>query len=275
MRRSAAVLLVVCLSLVPATLVWASTNFAANAGKFDPKPLVPADPAFPLGERLTYDIFWLGFRVGVGDIWVKEREVIDGRDAFHVVATARGNGFLAKLYPVNDEIHSWIDARTLESLRFSKKIAERATRKDEEQTYDAARGKGVHVSRITGERVEFDVKAPVRDVVSAFYWLRRQPLEPGRTFRTPITVDRADWELSADVVAHKVESLRGQGVVDAIVVEPKRILKGVEDKKGRAWVYLRNDARRTPVYVKVQSPFGAVVGVLRSPRGENGASRRR
>jgi hypothetical protein len=252
------------LSSVPP--VFPSNNFAANAHKQEPGPLVPVDPSIPLDEKLVYDIFWLGFRVGTGEVWVKEKTLVDGRETFHVVGSARANAFLAGIYPVEDEAQSWIDAETLESIRFEKKTREGSKRTHQRDEFDGRSGKGRHESFTTGEKKTFDVAVPAHDILSAFYWVRRQPLEPDKPVTTVLSSDQKKWTLEVRVLRRQVEELRGQGVVDAFVVEPKTVVNGVPEKRGQAWVYLKNDARRTPVYVKFNTPFGAVAGVLRRPK---------
>ncbi|HTL71354.1 MAG TPA: DUF3108 domain-containing protein [Candidatus Eisenbacteria bacterium] len=237
--RPAAILLAPVLLVLCAPCFPSSNNFARKA--VPDAPLLAPDPSMPLGEKLTYDIFWLGFPVGTGEVWVKEKTVVDGREAYHVVGTARGNGFLGGIYPVQDEAHSWIDAETLRSLRFSKKIREGPNRADEKT----------------------DFRPPAHDAFSAFYWARRQALEPGRTVSTVLTTGKKEWGLDVDVVRRERKSLRGHGKVDAIVVEPRLLVDGKPDTRGRAWLHLRNDSRRTPVYVSFKTRFGPVTGVLR------------
>lgn len=243
----------------------AAMNFAANGEKYLPKPIAEPEPSFPAGERLVYDVYWLGFHVGTGQIWVKEKTVVGGREAWHVVGTARANGFLSNIYHVRDEAHSWIDARTGESIQFLKKVDERGAQAHEKDTFDKAAGKGRHRSLKTGETKLFGITTPVHDVLSVFFWARRQPLVPGRKIETVLSCNQADWRLEVNVVKQEVEALRGHGIVDHVVVEPRAEPKGEgKGPPGRAWVYLKNDPRRTPVLVKFKTPFGAVVGVLRN-----------
>ena len=71
---------------------------------------------------MAYEVSWMGVPVGIGTLEIKETVELNDRKAFHVLAVAETNDFLSKIYPVHDEVHSWIDAETFQSLQFQKKV---------------------------------------------------------------------------------------------------------------------------------------------------------
>ena len=221
----------------------------------------------PTGERLVYDVSWMGVPVGFGKLEVRGKERIAGREAYPVVATAQTNKFLSRIYPVHDEVHSWIDAETLQSLQFGKKISEGHYLAEEIVRYDASSGKGVQESAKNGSRKEFDISVPVHDVISAFYWARRQELSPGKSVRTTVNNGGKDYELEVAVLRRETKELRGRGVADVLLVEPKTRLEGILDRRGRVWVHLKNDRSRTPLLITFKTPFGPVVGILKEDAG--------
>ena len=148
------------------------------------------DHKIPVGERLVYKITWLKIPVGYGEIFAKEKTTLRGREVFHIVGRVNTNKVLSKIFPMHDEIHSWIDAETLESLQFEKQIDELFIDTREKMTFDAANKKGVFESLKTGEKKEFPVTAPIQDVLSVFYWTRRQKLTPGIPVTTSVYADQ-------------------------------------------------------------------------------------
>ena len=205
----------------------------------------------------------MGIPVGIGELEVKERAELGGREAYHVVAVAATNNFLSKIYPVRDEMHSWIDAQTYQSLQFQKKANEGFYRADERVVYDAGGKKGYYESLKSGEKKEFDIAVPVHDVISAFFWARRQTFTPGRSVTTTVNNGEKDYVLEIDVLRHETKELRGQGVVDTLLIEPKTRLQGVLEHRGRVWIHLENTPARVPRVITLKTPFGPIVGVLK------------
>jgi len=205
----------------------------------------------------------MGVPVGIGELEVREKTELKGRAVYHVIAVAATNEFLSRIYPVRDEMHSWMDAATLQSLRFDKKANEGFYRADERVVYDADKKKGYYESLKNGEKKEFDIRVPVHDVISAFFWTRRQTLIPGKSLRNTVNNGEKDYALEVDVLRREQKEMRGQGVVDTILIEPKTRLQGVLDKRGRVWIHLKNHPTRVPIIITLKTPFGSVVGVLK------------
>ncbi len=252
---------VIFLLLLVSLPAFAESNFAGK--KATSFTAVAPSQEIPLGEHLIYDVSWMGVPVGLGELWVKEKVAFEGREAYHVIAVASTNDFLSKIYPVRDEVHSWIDAKTLQSLGSEKKASEGNYRADERVVYEEAKKKGFYESLKSGEKKEFDVAVPVHDPISAFYWARRQALEPGKSLHSTVNNGEKDYGLEVDVLRRDATEFRGMGVIDTILIEPKSRLKGLLEKRGRVWVHLKNDPSRTPVRITFKTPFGPITGVLK------------
>lgn len=224
-------------------------------------PLVQPNQVMPLGERLVYKISWLGIPVGIGELWVKETTQLAGREVIHIVGVLETNRVLSKIFPMHDEGHSWIDAQTLESVQFEKKVNELLIKAHEKTVFDASSGTGYYESFTTGVTKEFPVTVPVHDVFSAFYWARRQALVPGASVATVLSCDQKDWALEVHVLRREIVKRRGTSV-DTFRLEPITHVEGVE-KRGKAWINVTTDASRTPVRIVYKAPFGPAVGTLK------------
>ena len=104
--------------------------------------LTPPSQEVPLGEHLVYKITWLKIPVGTGEVWVKEKTNLGGREVIHVVGILSTNKVLRKIFPMHDEAHSWMDARTFESVQFEKKIDELLINAHERTVFDREKRKG-------------------------------------------------------------------------------------------------------------------------------------
>ena len=245
----------------------AATNFSSKSrsAAVHSKEIVPPSQEIPLGEHLSYEVSWMGVNVGMGELFVKEKTVFNGRNAYHIVAVAKTNEFLSKIYPVRDEVHSWVDIETLQSLGSQKKVSEGFYRADERVTYDEVSRKGHYESLRSGEKKVFDISVPVHDALSAFYWARRQPMAPGNALKTTLNNGEKDYALEIDVLRREQKEVRGRGVHDTFLIEPKSRYQGILDKRGKVWVHLLNEPARTPLMFTLRTPFGPIVGVLQTP----------
>ena len=238
--------------------------FASPSAKSAEMTTASPSDVFEIGKPLIFDVSWMGCPVGTGTLQVKEKVRIRGRDAFHVIAIAETNHFLSHLYPVHDEIHSFIDSREFYSLEFRKTLMEGRYRADEVIRYDPDQKKGFYESLRNQTKKEITIPPKVHDLISAFFWFRLQPWAPGKSFHTVVNSEEENWDLDIDVLKRETKELRGSPVIETVQVEPRTRLKGVFYNRGRVWVNFSVGPKRLPVWIRLQTPFGPMVGVLRA-----------
>ncbi len=242
----------------------ASSNFSSKNTNKEPVVLEKPLDVITVGERFTFEVFWMGIPVGLGTLEVKEKVKKYGRDAYHVIAVARTNDFLSKLYPIYDEVHSYIDAERFCSLEFEKNVREGRYRANEKVVYDYEKRVGVYESLLNHSKKEIEIPGLVHDAVSAFYWFRLQNVGVGKSLRTVVNSREKNWDLEIQVLSSHRKELRGRGVFPTILVEPKTLYRDVLYDRGRAWVYFTTDKQRVPLWVTIKTPFGPVHGVLKT-----------
>jgi len=113
--------------------------------------------------------------VGKATIGVDKIVTFNGRPAYHLVSEARSNAFCDAFHKVRDLNESWLDARTLTSLGYSKKLREGHSTATKWVLYD--RDAGVFVDRRTNKDGSFSVRtgtipAHVQDSSSSVYFVR-------------------------------------------------------------------------------------------------------
>ncbi len=244
----------------------ATNNFSMKKEKVAAVEIQKPLTNFTVGERLRFDVSWMGAHVGFGEIHILEKVELRGRAAYHVVAVAETNEFLSKIYPVRDELHSWIDVQTFHSLKFRKILSEGRYRADEETEFFPEAKKAVYFSHKNKTRKEFAIPGNVHDVVSAFYWFRLQEARVGQGVHAQVSSEEKTWDLDVQVLSAQIKEIRSLGSLATFCVEPKTKLKGVFYSRGRVWVYFTADSRRTPVWIQFKTPFGPVNGVLSKTR---------
>ncbi len=262
MARFTLLLFVFVIILIPSNVSAKETNF--SKGRMERAARIePPASTLTVGERLVFDVSWMGVPVGIGTLEIKEKVVRNGREAFHVIAIAETNEFLSKIYPIHDEVHSFIDAKEFYSLEFSKKLMEGRYRADERIVYDPIEQVAHYESLRSQTKKEIRIPPKVHDFLSAFFWFRLQPIRIGQTLHTLVNSEEENWDLELNILGVETKQFRNRGSMETIAVEPKSRLKGILYKRGRAVVYFTTDQRRLPVWISIKTPFGPVVGVLK------------
>jgi hypothetical protein len=118
------------------------------------------------GEAFTYQIHYLGMPVGESHSEIKEITDIAGRKAFHIAVHVKSYPLIDWIYKVRDEHHSYVDAETLQSLRYEKKIREGRRKLEETIIFDPVKKMALYLNA-KGETVhEMSVPGPMQDQLS-------------------------------------------------------------------------------------------------------------
>lgn len=230
---------------------------------------VPYDPSYKklpvFPEKITLQVSWGMLDVGEATLAVSRLVMFNGRPAYHLVSEARSNSFCDTFYRVRDLNESWLDARTLTSLGYSKKLREGGFFRDEWVLYD--RDAGTFVARRVDKNGNFAVRtgtipAQVQDILSSIYYVRSQDLA-GRS-EVIVDVNTPDnWPLSVKVKERETVKTH-LGRFKSVLVEPEMRREGLFVQKGkRLRLWLSDDAQKRPLLMKVEVFFGHVTASLR------------
>jgi len=235
-------------------------TFAAGFAQNSHEPFTP-------GETLTFDVMWTVFRAG--EVTATLRSSGEGEhDAYEVTATARSEGFVSLLFNVENVFRATSSPQTLCSEGIVKKVSEGHRHKDTQIAFDYVRKlalldeRDLNQPEAPPKHAEFDIPPCVEDVVTAFYYLRRQPLEIGHTIELPVNDGSKTQRVIVEVQAHeKVQT--PMGTFDALRVEPK-VFNGLLKRKGSMLIWFSADERQLPLRIKAMISVGSITGTLRS-----------
>lgn len=222
---------------------------------------------FAVGEELVYQVSLgrLG-RAGRGTMRVEGPEQLRGRDTYVLRFDFRG-----RVGPVvvEDHTRSWLDPRSMASLRFTKQ--ERSplgSSREEVDLFPAQR----EWRSASGESGRSPTDAPL-DELSFIYHIRAMPLADGDVYsctrhyeseRNPVTV-RVLGRGRLRVPAGEFSTV----LVEMRVKDPRRY-----GKEGVIRLHLSDDARRIPIRIESQMPVvGSTVLSLESASASRLAQR--
>lgn len=231
------------------------------------------------GERLVYDVTWLGIRAGQATMEIRDAVQIKGEPAIHLVTTAQSSPLVSKIYPVNDRSESYLGLEPMRALRFEKHLREGRYRHDSQTDFDHQGGlatfryldfspvpKGIsslEEAEKFGKYVtqEFPLTPGSLDELSLLYYVRSLPLAVGATVRAKVFASRKNWDLEVRVLdRERLDTILGQR--ETLVVEPLLKFEGVFQQKGRVIVWLTDDPDRIPVRMQSEIKVGSFVSTL-------------
>ena len=234
------------------------------SGEPPPEASTVSPPNHPIvGERLSYHGYWFGIPVGSGWLAVQEIVEVEGRRAYHIEAHGSSNELLSTFYPIQDTVHSYLDAETLQPLRFEKRQREGHYRSDEVVTFDHASRTATYRSLLNQSVKQIPLPEHFQDLISALYWLRDQPLSPPQSLPLDLYTDEKIYQIEILIDPPVTLELLKRGTFRCLMVQPsKAAFKGLLVRRGQLWAYLTADANRLPILLKVSTPWGAMSAVL-------------
>lgn len=255
---------------VRASRVVASALVAAALASLSVGQAQETAQRFKPGETLTYDVTWSIFHAG--EVTATLRSVAAGaKDAYEVTTTARSQGFVSLLFNVQNVFRSLFDPQTLCSQQIVKKINEGRRHKETSIVFDRARKLAILDERdLTNpsappKHAENEIPSCVQDVVTGFYFLRRQNFQVGQAIRLPINDGSKTYDVSVEVQARE-RIQTPLGTHDAFRVEPK-VFRGLFKRKGRMLIWFSDDEQHLPLRIKAMVWDGSITGTLKSVSG--------
>jgi len=221
---------------------------------------------FMEGEKLTFDVKYGLINAAEATLEAKSASY-QGESVWKLSTNAKTHPFFDKVFKVRDKVESWWDKDTQLPFKFSKNLQEGKYRQHRVHIYDHAKHSTIYqrwqFSKNTYENEVMDIPANTQDILSAFYYIRCQNLEVGKSARVNITADGRSMD--TEVVVHRKEKRKTIfGEVECLVIEPKLRGEAVFKQTGRILIWLTNDEYKIPVRLESKVTFGSFVATLKS-----------
>lgn len=216
---------------------------------------------WPIGEKITYKIYWGFIPVGTATGWTEWTE-FEGRKLLAIRMRTVSNKFVEKIYPVNDTIESLVNPDTFLPVRFSKDMSEGDRKYKEVTTFDRTNLVAHWESKLTGKKRQYPIEAQTRDIPSLMYYLRTQTFTVGQREHFRVQADEKVYDLWLNILKKEKVDTPNYGDVASIKVEPEAAFNGLFVRKGRLWVWLSDDARCLASQIEASIPVANVHAVL-------------
>lgn len=215
--------------------------------------------AFKAGEKLTFSIGWEFINAGTAVLSVEGLKTIGNSPCYFVSAETKSNAFFSTLYKVRDRLESYIDVNGIYPLKYVKKTYEGGYQRNFTVLFDHKKQKAAIADADSGNS-EIDIPRYLQDIISAFYFIRTQPMMEGTDIRLSVFDNGRYKDVTVKVVKKERISVTA-GEFDCILVQTPI---GPFNNKSDLNIWLTADARRIPVLMKSKIIIGSVRAELES-----------
>jgi hypothetical protein len=223
-----------------------------------PPPLrVIGQKALKVPEKLLFNVIWggWGFRWITAGQATLELLPTASPTEWKIQSLAWNNGFFENIYPVRDTVTSVIDSRGIYPLRFDKRTHEGSYHAAISARYDQA----AHILKT--QDTSLAIEPFTHDVLSAFYFIRTQKIQPGDTLDLAAVSGKKKYNLK--VLCHGRENITvPAGNFRTLVVEPVLKGDGLFKAKGKLTIWVTDDESHTPVRMQSKIPVGSIKAEL-------------
>ncbi len=214
----------------------------------------------PEYEKLTYSVMWEFVSVGEATLELRGFDEIEGRKAHHIYSYAMSKPFFDEFFKVRDINEAWLDGESMSSLKFYSDISQGGWTKREQIDFDQV--EKTYLLYDNGKMQKGSIPDYVQDVMTALYYVRTMDLKVGQDYTLEAHSGDLSWPLVVKVL-RKEKKKTPAGEFNCIVVEPLvRKDAGIINAQGKMLVWITDDAKKIPVYLKSKIPVGSVNAVL-------------
>lgn len=215
-----------------------------------------------LGEKLYYEVYWIGIPAGEVVLQVKNETDFKGNKVYQLIGKARTNKFFSVIYNINDIFKSYIDQEKGVSRGYE--LIRRGKDKEEvKAAFDYKRCKAEIILKEEKEKKEKNIPNGVYDPLSSLYNLRKKNIKVGNSIIMDVYVDEKNWKVEYNIKKFGKFNLVNVGVFNAFLVRSIVKHEGKIRKDRRIKFWISADKRRLPLLVTIDVPFGYMKAVLR------------
>ena len=176
--------------------------------------------------------------------------------AYHLVSDARTNSTFDMVYKVRDRHESYMDMEYLHTVRFEKHLREGKFRRDKVVDFDQQNHLAIYPDEEVG------IPPNTQDFISAFFYIRTIPLEPGQAVWMPNHSDGKNYPVFVKVLRREQVEVQA-GTFDCIVIEPVLQTSAIFENTGKLTIWITDDNFRMPVLMRSKVAVGSFEAVLK------------
>jgi hypothetical protein len=259
MNRKRASFVVLAVAILSLAALATSELIGREPGSGDDQE---TDHAIPIDGPFSYKAKYLG--ITCGHMVLESRlATYEGREAYHIIMTARNSKFFNKIYKVDGRIESWVDAESLSSLAYESTINEKG--KNKVKRYRVDRETGVVTAENKGKvkEIPFDGE-PALDPLGFVYRSRVLAGASGSSFSLRLLTDYGSIETISQVGELK-RFKTVSGKKELLRVQPLTADGEMFSRKGEFVMWVDPENQRVVYRLDFKLGFGRLIAELTGP----------
>ncbi len=238
-------------------LVWTDATDARLRRPAPPPPPPTGPIPFDVGEAASYTIQWAGGRLdlpaGTARLSVEAGPSADLPYRFVVAADTAP--WVSSFFEAHDRFETIATPGLLPTWHL-RRLQEGRRAIEREMRFDQADGR-VAVGPPGADGLSFHIPAGTRDPLTALYYIRTQPLQPGTRVTLPVTDNGRTYLVTVDVAAREPASIGGR-TVEAIRLELQIAERVARRTPILATAWVTTDPGHAVVAADVRAGFGRI-----------------
>ncbi len=206
------------------------------------------------GEKFTYEVRLLGFKIGTQIDQVLGKEIINGEETYHLKSEIKTNPFFSKFYYLSEQIDSWVGTSNLLPVRTIMDIDRKKYRRHYEFSMNHTDKKATIFNKQQQTTEQVDITANTLDSLSLIYYLRNQELRSGNLYNFTL------------LTRSGVEQVKVKIVKEEMVATPYGKCPALMAKQIGAdtdiVIWFSTDKTHIPVKIEVKTEAGLLIAYL-------------
>jgi hypothetical protein len=210
----------------------------------------PEKDPFQVGEKLRYNVTYLGMTAGSLTMELKPFAEVNGRKSYQYEISAQSKSIFSSIYALDDTVVNLIDFASLVPSVFTMHIKESSQLKEARAYFDRSKGIASYwekkVTKSDGEKekkLQWEIPDYSQNVFSAIFYMRVFQWDVGVENAFRVADDGQNLIFKAKGI-RKEKIKTDAGEFEAIVVKPEIHLRGVAKPMGDIFVWLSNDEHK-------------------------------
>ena len=202
-----------------------------------------------IGETLLYNASFRGVHAANASLEIIKKTVAGSDSVYHIRFTARSEGPINYIFPINDEINLWLDIKTFLPVKIHEEISEGRFKKSTKIHFN--RKNNFALINNDTLRIEKNTQSPY----SLFYFFRKNSIQDFKNREISLIQNNKTVLLNLTVRENEVVSVPA-GEYTCSIVSPERKDNKKFKNKAELDVMFSNDIKKYPVKIRLKLKYG-------------------